>query len=66
MAVTNTLAYHDAATITAEKSFMVQLVNNSQKWKRMTVANTVAYYNTATIVTVKRFMVQHINIMLKP
>ncbi len=62
MAVTNTLAYHDAATITEEKSFMVQSVNNRQKWKRMTVANTLAYCYTLTITAVKSFMVQAVNI----
>jgi hypothetical protein len=65
MEVANTLAYYNAAKITKEKSFIVQVhmfYKNTERsvylLKPMEVANTLAYYNAAKITEVKSFIKQ--------
>ena len=66
MAVTNAVAYFDAATIAAAirftRCFLVKChfskylnANIRLGWKRMAVANAVAHYDATTIATALRF-----------
>jgi hypothetical protein len=52
VAVGNTLAYYDTATITAVKSFMAKVLGK----KRLAVANTPVYNNVEMNTKVKSFI----------